>query len=75
MLLLKEYSQYSVSVNQNIRNTIYYNLITSGGGTKSLIGDTRVDGSLTMTAGDILTGSNILISIILLRLHLTILPV
>lgn len=51
---------YSVSVNQNIRNTIYYNLITSGGGTKSLIGDTRVDGSLTMTAGDILTGSNIL---------------
>ncbi|HPR72929.1 MAG TPA: immunoglobulin domain-containing protein, partial [Bacteroidales bacterium] len=51
---------YSGFADQDIRNAVYYNLITSGGGTKSLIGDTRVDGSLTMTAGDILTGSNIL---------------
>ncbi|MGD0755450.1 MAG: hypothetical protein ABR927_10365, partial [Bacteroidales bacterium] len=41
-------------------STNYYNLVTSGGGTKTLSGDVSVNGTLTMTSGNIEAGTNTL---------------
>jgi hypothetical protein len=41
--------------------TTYYNLVTSGGGNKTLLSDVTVSSTLTMTSGNIITGSNTLI--------------
>ncbi len=52
---------YTGASAQSIRAVTYYHLITSGGGTKTLAGNTTVDGTLTMTAGNINAGSYTLI--------------
>ncbi|NLH78996.1 MAG: hypothetical protein GX465_18400, partial [Acidobacteria bacterium] len=52
---------YTRTTGQNIRDVTYFNLITSGGGTKTLLGNTSVNGTLTMTAGNIVTGANTLL--------------
>jgi phosphatidylethanolamine-binding protein (PEBP) family uncharacterized protein len=54
---------YSGAGDQDIKvpSSGYYNLGTSGGGTKTLSGDITVAGTLTMTSGNIATGSNTLI--------------
>ena len=52
---------YTSSAAQDLRAATYYNLITSGGGIKNLLGNTTVDGTLTMTSGNISTGANTLI--------------
>ena len=47
---------------QNIKtpSSNYYNLVTSGGGTKTLSADVTVSNALTMTSGNIVTGTNTL---------------
>ena len=52
---------YSRTSAQDIRDVIYWNLTTSGGGTKTLLGNTTIDGTLTMTSGNISTGAYSLI--------------
>ncbi|HZK61464.1 MAG TPA: hypothetical protein VFC41_05260, partial [Anaerovoracaceae bacterium] len=53
---------YTSALPQDIRAGNYHNLTTSGGGTKTLLGNTTVsNGILTMTSGNIITGGNILI--------------
>jgi len=52
---------YSSSGAQNIGAAVYHNLTVSGGGTKSLTGNCTVNGTLTLSAGNIITGSNVLI--------------
>jgi len=42
-------------------STTYNNLVTSGGGNKTLLNDVTISSTLTMTSGDIITGSNTLI--------------
>ncbi|MGE0090470.1 MAG: hypothetical protein AB7S50_13445 [Bacteroidales bacterium] len=50
--------EYNGAGTQQIGTYTYYNLTTSGGGTKTLVGATAVDNNLTLTSGVLQLGNN-----------------